>query len=57
MDKTPYWILEAMWYLYILIMTPKALYDATMRDGFPGFFLGIFAIAVLFLIPQILRGK
>ena len=57
MDKTPYWILEAMWYLYILIMTPKVLYDATVQDGFAGFFLVIFAIAVLLLIPQILKGK
>jgi len=57
MDKQPYWILEGMWCIFLLVMTPKALYDATMRDGFAGFFLGIFAIAVLFLLPQILKGK
>jgi tetrahydromethanopterin S-methyltransferase subunit F len=57
MDKTPYWILEAMWYLYILIMTPKVLYDATVQDGFAGFLIGLLVTGVLLLIPQILKGK
>ncbi len=57
MDKSPYWILEAMWYLYILIMAPMMWWDATVQDGFTGFMMGFLITGVLLLMPQILRGK
>lgn len=57
MDKSPYGIASALWYIFVLVMTPKALYDATVQDGFAGFMMGLFAMMILFLLPMILRGK
>jgi len=57
MGKSPYWILELMWYLYILIMAPMMWWNAIVDDGFTGFIMGLLVTGVLLLIPQILRGK
>jgi len=57
MDERPYEIAAFLWYIFVLVMTPKALYDATVQDGFAGFIMGLFAMMILFLLPMILRGK
>lgn len=57
MGKSPYWILELMWYLYILIMAPMMWWNAIVDDGFTGFIMGLLVTGVLLLTPQILKGK
>jgi hypothetical protein len=57
MPKAPYWMLEGAWYIYVLIMSPVALYEAFIDDGFAGLMIGFFAMGFCLLIPQILKGN
>lgn len=57
MPKTPYAILEWMWYLYVLIMAPSVMDSAIGDMGFAGLLIGGMVVGFLFLIPQILKGN
>ena len=50
-------MLEGAWYIYVLIMSPVALYEAFIDDGFAGLMIGFFAMGFCLLIPQILKGN
>ena len=45
-------VLSAMWWIYILIMSPAILFSG----GFEEFFMGFFAIIVMLIIPFIFKS-
>jgi hypothetical protein len=42
-------ILSVMWWIYVLIMSPAILFSG----GFEEFFIGLFALVILLLLPAI----
>jgi hypothetical protein len=38
-------------------MSPVALYEAFIDDGFAGIMIGFFAIGICLLLPSILKGN